>query len=112
MENETQIDVKKIMIDFERSSFVDDVKDYYKQGLIDRDMYVLLSQTDLANKLKAYQFQKTGFAYRQINRLLRGYYKLLYKMLEPVMNTQEKINKKLVLEIIKLKLGRDSKEDK
>lgn len=111
LDSENQIDVKAIMMDFERSSFMDEVKDFYSQGLIDKDLYVLLSQSDLSNKLKIYQLQKTGFVYRIANKILRIYYKLLYKMMEPVLNSQEKINKKLVLEIIKLKIGRDSKKD-
>lgn len=111
MDPKNQIDVKAIMMDFERSSFIDEIKDLYSQGLIEKDLYVLLSQSDLSNKLKIYQMQKTGFVYRIINKILRIFYKLLYKMLEPVLNSQEKINKKLVLEIIKLKIGRDTKKD-
>ncbi len=111
LDNDNQIDVKAIMMDFERSSFMDEVKDFYSQGLIDKDLYVLLSQSDLSNKLKIYQMQRTGFIFRIVNKILRIYFKLLYKMMEPVLNSQEKINKKLVLEIIKLKIGRDSKKD-
>lgn len=108
LEEKLQIDVKEIMMDFERSSFVDEVREYYKRGLIDRDLYVMLSQADLSNKLKNYQVSKTGIIYKVANKLLMAYFRLLYKMLEPVLNSQEKINKKLVLEIIKLKVSKDN----
>jgi hypothetical protein len=104
-----KVDVSELMFNFQRTSFVDEIADYYKQGLIEKDLYVLLTQSALAPKLKMYQLSRSGTIFRLINRILRSYYKLQYKMLEPVLNSQEKVNKQLVLEIIKLKLGKHSK---
>lgn len=108
--NNKKVDVSELMFNFQRTAFIDEIADYYKKGLIDKDLYVLLTQTELASKLRMYQVPKSGLIYRIINKVLRMYYKLLYKMLEPVFSTQEKINKQLVLEIIKLKIGNRSEE--
>lgn len=109
-----KIDVKKIMMDIEHEvakkmknpEYVKDIRRLEKMSIkknADVNVYDLYSLTFLEKRMTVPRSTRGGIISKMMNMVFVKLYYVMHKMLEPVFNAQEKYNRSMLEELVKIK---------
>lgn len=109
-----KLDVKKIMIEIESDvakkmknpEYVKDIRRLEKMSIkknIDVNVYDLYSLTFLEKKMTIPRSTRGGVISKTMNIMFVKLYYVIFKMFEPVLNTQERYNRAMLQEVVKIK---------
>ncbi|MBD3363274.1 methyltransferase domain-containing protein [Candidatus Dojkabacteria bacterium] len=109
-----KIDVKQIMIEVEKKvaekmknpEYIKDIRRLEKMSIkkqADTNVYDLYSLTFLEKRLAIPRSTRGGLFSKFANMFFVKLYYVIFKMFEPVFNTQERYNRALLQEVVKLK---------